>query len=93
MTMAFLGAELLLPIVERALAGRRGVDAALQAEVQATWHRRFDRRVLLCRAFHHMLIHPAFVDAGSARGTVASTFLAACFRRTRDREWAGASIL
>ncbi len=88
MTMAFLGAELLFPIVERALVEGRGVDTALQGEVQATWHRRFDRRVLLCRAFHHMLINPAFVDVGSSLGKVASNFLAACFRQTRDREWA-----
>jgi flavin-dependent dehydrogenase len=85
MTMAFLGAELLLPMIERALVGHRGVDAASQAEVQAAWHRRFDRRVTLCRAFHHMLINPAFVDVGSALGKVASTFLAACFGQTRDR--------
>lgn len=85
MTMAFLGAELLAPLIKRALAGGRGVDARLQSMVQAAWHRRFDRRVMLCRAFHHMLINPAFVDVGSALGKVASGFLAACFRQTRDR--------
>jgi menaquinone-9 beta-reductase len=90
MTMAFLGAELLMPIVERALVDRRGVDDALQAEVQATWHRRFDRRVLLCRAFHHILINPSFVDIGSVLGKVASKFLAICFLQTRDREWSAA---
>jgi flavin-dependent dehydrogenase len=90
MTMAFLGSEFLMPIVQRSLVVDRGVDAALQSEVQASWHNRFDRRVLLCRAFHHMLVNPAFVDAGSALGKVASTFLAACFRQTRDGEWSTA---
>jgi hypothetical protein len=58
----------------------------VQAEVQATWHRRFDRRVRLCRAFHHMLVNPSFVDAASKFGTIASRFLAACYRQTRDPE-------
>jgi menaquinone-9 beta-reductase len=92
MTMAFLGSELLAPIVERSLVDGRGVDDALQSEVQANWHRRFDRRVLLCRAFHHMLVNPALVDAGSVLGKTASRFLAACFRQTRDRERIEVSI-
>ena len=87
MTMAFLGAELLLPFVERGLVAPEGVDATLQAELQASWHRRFDRRVALCRGFHHMLVNPGFVDTASGLGTVASRFLAACFRQTRDPEW------
>jgi menaquinone-9 beta-reductase len=86
MTMAFLGAELIGPFVERALASDRGLDAALQAEVQTSWHRRFDRRVLLCRVFHHMLVNPAFVDVASGLGTLTSRFLAACYRQTRDPE-------
>ena len=86
MTMAFLGAELIRPMVERGLAAAGGgVEGPLQAEVQAAWHRRFDRRVRLCRGFHHMLIHPGFVDLASGLGVVASRFLAACFRQTRDR--------
>ena len=87
MTMAFLGAELLGPFVERGLTSATGIDAAMQATVQAAWHRRFDRRVTLCRAFHHMLVHPSFVDLGSAMGSLASRFLSACFHRTRDAEW------
>ena len=87
MTMAFLGAELVRPFVERGLAGGRGADASLQAGLQASWHRRFDRRVALCRAFHHMLVNPGFVDVASGLGAVASRFLAACFRQTRDPEW------
>jgi menaquinone-9 beta-reductase len=88
MTMALLGAELLRPFVERGLASGSSVGSALQAELQASWHRRFDRRVLLCRAFHHMLVNPGFVDLASGLGAVASGFLAACFRQTRDPEWA-----
>jgi menaquinone-9 beta-reductase len=92
MTMAFLGAELLRPLVERGLAGGRGADSALQGEVQVAWHRRFDRRVRLCRAFHHILINPAFVEVTSGLGAVASSFLAACFHRTRDSERAKAPV-
>ena len=90
MTMAFLGAELVRPFVERGLVGGRGVDAPLQAELQASWHRRFDRRVTLCRAFHHMLVNPGLVDVASGLGMVASRFLTACFRQTRDPEWTAA---
>jgi flavin-dependent dehydrogenase len=86
MTMALLGAELLGPIIERTLSSGRAFDPEVQAEVQATWHRRFDRRVRLCRAFHHMLVNPSFVDAASKFGTIASRFLAACYRQTRDPE-------
>jgi flavin-dependent dehydrogenase len=86
MTMALLGAELLGPFVERALSNGRGVDSAIQAEYQASWHRRFDRRVHLCRLFHHMLVHPGFVDLASSLGIVAERFLAACYRQTREPE-------
>ncbi len=87
MTMALLGAEALTPFVERALARGAGVDARLQADCQATWHRRFDRRVRLCRLFHHALINPALIDVASAFRHVAPRILAACYRRTRDPGW------
>ncbi len=86
MTMALLGAELVGPFVERALASAGGVTSALQAELQAKWHNRFDRRILLCRGFHHLLVNPGFVDVASSLGTLASKFLAACYRQTRDPE-------
>jgi len=85
MTMALLGAEMLAPIVAQALASGRGADAALQRECRAEWHRRFDRRVALCRGFHHLLVNPALVDLASALGPAAARFLAACFHQTRDR--------
>jgi len=84
MTMALLGAELLAPFAVRALASTGGAGARLQAEYQAVWRRRFDRRVTLCRAFHHLLVHPAIIDLASGLGPVASRFLAACFHQTRD---------
>lgn len=87
MTMALLGAEVLGPQVEQALIAGKDVDASLQAEVEANWHRRFDRRVQLCRAFHHLLIHPEFVDVASGMGRFASSFLSACFHQTRERGW------
>ncbi len=95
MTMAFLGAESVAPFVARALASSSpartgGVDDRLQRECQADWHRRFDRRVRLCRGFHHFLVNPALVDLASVLGPAASRFLAACFHQTRDREWAAA---
>jgi len=91
MTMAFLGAEVLHPMVQEALAGHQTVDPDLQSKVQATWHRRFDRRVHWCRAFHHLLINPAFIDLGSTLGKMASTVLAGCYRQTRDHDWLAAT--
>jgi len=90
MTMAFLGAELLAPFVERALASSVGVDREIQSACQAAWRRRFDRRVTLCRAFHHMLVNPSVIDLASGLGSVGSRILAACFRQTRDPEWTAA---
>jgi flavin-dependent dehydrogenase len=84
MTMALLGAELIAPFIERGLSVDRGFDYALQSELQASWHRRFDRRILLCRAFHHLLVNPSFVDIASGLGKQASSILAACYRQTRD---------
>ncbi len=90
MTMALLGAELLEPFIGRALVSDGGADPALQADCRAAWHRRFDRRVALCRAFHHCLVHPILIDVGSGLGSIGSRALAACFRRTRDPEWTAA---
>ena len=86
MTMALLGAELLAPFLIESLT-RSPVDSRA---IQSAWRRRFDRRVTLCRAFHHMLVHPSVIDLASGLGSVASRALAACYRQTRDRDWATA---
>jgi len=83
MTMALLGAEMLAPFVTRALA-RGGADPALQREYAAAWRHRFDRRVALCRAFHHVLVNPWLVDAASSFTTIAPRLLALGFHQTRD---------
>lgn len=83
MTMALLGAELLDPFVRAALA-LGTADRRLQSEYQAAWHAKFDRRIGLCRAFHHALVNPGLIDAASAFRTLAPRVLAACFRQTRD---------
>ena len=49
------------------------------------WEGRFGKRIRLCRAFHHFLIHPALTDLASAFGPLAAGFLAACYGQTRDR--------
>lgn len=91
MTLALLGAEMLAPFVTRALAAGC-VGGTLQKEYAADWHRRFDRRITLCRAFHHVLIHPWLVDAGSRFSAVAPRLLALCYSQTRDsRRAAGTS--
>ena len=90
MTMALLGAEALAPFVRRALASERGIDLALQRECQAAWHRRFDRRVRLCRLFHHTLVNPFLVDLGALLGPLGALLLSSGFRRTRDAEWSPA---
>ncbi len=85
MTMALLGAEALVPFIKAGLRrGGVGLDAKLQAEWHHAWHERFDRRITLCRAFHHFLIRPTLTDAASLLGPVASRFLSACFQQTRD---------
>lgn len=83
MTMALLGAEMLAPLVTRALS-EGGVNAWLQRDHDRAWHRRFDRRVSLCRAFHHALVNPWLVDAASAFRTLAPRLLALGFHQTRD---------
>ena len=83
MTMALLGAELLEPFVHAAL-GVGTVESTLQRAYESSWHSRFDRRITLCRAFHHCLIHPRAIDFASRFGRAASKLLAACYRRTRD---------
>jgi flavin-dependent dehydrogenase len=86
MTMALLGAEMLAPIVLEALAkANGGVSPALQRAVLSAWRRRFDRRVRLCRLFHHMLVRPRFIDVACAFPRLAPRVLAGCVRRTRDR--------
>jgi flavin-dependent dehydrogenase len=89
MTMALLGAEMLAPFVQKALAGSKSdrcAGAALQAEYADAWHRRFDRRVNLCRAYHHLLVNPAVVDVASAFQKVAGRLLSFFFEQTRDRQ-------
>lgn len=85
MTMALLDAERLADWLAQALADGGSIDAALQRARQNAWHRRFDRRIHLCRAFHQLLVHPQFVDAGATLPRLASWLLSACYRATRER--------
>jgi menaquinone-9 beta-reductase len=87
MTMALLGAELLVPFVERALAADLGADSGLQRDYQTAWHHRFDRRVRLCGLFHHALVHPPLIDFAAMLGQLAPRVLSACYRQTRDPYW------
>lgn len=85
MTMALLGSEELVRFVKAGLVeAGRGIDNRLQAEWRNAWHDRFDRRIFLCRAFHHFLVRPCLTDFASLLGPVASRFLASCFGQTRD---------
>ncbi len=86
MTMALLGAERLVRSVELGFVSPGGVDAAIQRDAQRDWHRRFDRRVALCRGFHHALVHPTLLDLASGLGRGGPALIAACFRLTRDPE-------
>ena len=86
MTMALLGAEMMVPFVGRGLTGGDGGHDPYQEACQVEWHRRFDRRIALCRAFHHFLVNPAIVDVSSRFGSAASRFLAGCYRQTRERK-------
>lgn len=87
MTMALLGAELLAPIVMRALV-EGGVDPATQRAYASAWHARFDRRIRLCRLFHHALVNQTTIELLASFKTLAPRLLSACFERTRDRRLA-----
>jgi len=85
MTMALLGSEALVPFVKAGLlAGGPGVSAAIQTAWESAWRCRFDRRITLCRGFHHFLIRPTLTDCASLLGPFASKFLASCFGQTRE---------
>jgi menaquinone-9 beta-reductase len=88
MTMALLGSELLAHFVEEALSSGRGADVPLQRAYRAAWHRRFDRRIRLCRLFHHLLVRPALVDGAAAFRRLAPRLLSSGFLMTRDPGWA-----
>ena len=85
MTMALLGAEMLVPFVEKGLIEDRG-DFDPFATWADRWHDRFAHRIGLCRAFHHFLVRPSLVDLASKFGPTASKALAFCYLQTRDRE-------
>ena len=82
MTMALLGAELLEPLVVRALDF--GATRSIQAEWRAAWDGRFRRRVRLCRMLHQVLVRPQLINLASGLGPAASRLLAESFRWTRD---------
>jgi menaquinone-9 beta-reductase len=82
--MALLGAELLAPFVESALVADTA-DRSIQRAYRGAWHRRFIRRITLCRAFHHALVNPGLVDLASRLPTLAGRALARGFDWTRDR--------
>ena len=85
MTMALLGSAELVPFIKAGLRREQpGVDSKIQAEWRNAWRRRFDRRIWLCRAFHHFLIHPSLTDLASILGPVGSRLLANSFGQTRD---------
>ena len=85
MTMALLGAEMLAGYVRRALSNSGGgASEPLQSAYVAEWHRRFDRRVRLCRAFHHVLVSPWLIDGLSLLRSLGPKLLTLGFDRTRD---------
>lgn len=83
MTMALLGAELLADRVRAALV-EGCASPRLQRAYAADWERRFRRRILLCRLFHHALVRPAILDLGARCAPLAARWLAACYDWTRD---------
>lgn len=85
MTMALLGSELLAPYLLESLAttGERA-ERTQRRRSQAAWRRRFDRRIRLCRLFHHALVNPYLIDLLARAPAASARLLAACFERTRD---------
>jgi hypothetical protein len=60
------------------------VDGALQRAYERAWHRRFGRRIALCRAFHHALVNPWVVDLGSVMGRLGAAVMARGYDLTRE---------
>ena len=85
MTMALLGAEASARTILDALTAG-GLNADRQGAHQRAWRRRFDGRIRLCRAFHHVLVNPWIIDAAALSQAWAPRFLAYSYRKTRDRE-------
>jgi flavin-dependent dehydrogenase len=83
MTMALLGAELLAPHVLASIQAN-GVSSFAQRQALAAWRDRFDRRIQLCRMFHHLLVRPGWVDLAARTGSLAPWILATGFGLTRD---------
>ncbi|RUL89595.1 NAD(P)/FAD-dependent oxidoreductase [Tautonia sociabilis] len=84
LTMALLGSELLAPFVLQSIA-QGAADLTVVREAIRAWHSRFDRRIALCRAFHHALIRPSLIDAASMLGRWGDALLSLGFASTRDR--------
>lgn len=85
MTMALLGSEPLAAAILAALtSGAEGVTPGTQQAVQRSWRRRFDRRVNLCRLYHHLLVRPGLIDLASLTPGLARWTLAAAYHLTRD---------
>lgn len=83
MTMALLGAEMLAPFVLRALTEGLA-NASLQREYGKTWKTRFDQRISLCRAFHHVLVNPWLLDQAAIFSKLSPLLLALSFNQSRD---------
>lgn len=85
MTMALLGAEGLARHIESALSSHgRQADRRLQLACDADWHRRFDGRIRLCRAFHHALVNPWLIDGLAWFSALAPQLLSWGFEQTRE---------
>jgi flavin-dependent dehydrogenase len=83
MTMALLGAELLDSFVRDALS--QGLaEPRLQLRYHHAWRTRFDRRIWLCRLYHHLLMHPLLLEGAAYLGPLANALVAAGFELTRD---------
>lgn len=87
MTMALLGAAEVVPFVKTGLLRwRREITPSMQEAWLDHWHHRFDRRVRLCRGFHHLLTRPGLVDTLGLLGPGASRLLALGYGLTRDSD-------
>ncbi len=84
MTMALLGAETLAPTLLKALlSGQDPNLGQLLRDYESTWQRRFDRRIRLCRLFHHALVNAWTIDLATLLGRFGPWLLAAGYRQTR----------
>ncbi len=82
MVMALQGAELLAPLILKALT--RDQRFSLIPVYHRAWHHSFSSRIILCRLIHHLLMKPSAIDLASLQPRLGAYLVGLGFSRTRN---------